>query len=387
MQHPKPYHYIIVGAGLFGATFARLATDAGCRCLVIDKRHHTGGNIHCENIDGITVHAYGAHIFHTDSSKIWDFVNSFVPFNRFTNSPLAIAPDGNIYNLPFNMNTFHQIWPDVVTPQQAQLRIEQQRAQAERIMAADGVSTPRNLEEMALSLVGSDIYRLLVKGYTEKQWGRPCAQLPAFIIKRLPVRFTYDNNYFNDPFQGIPVGGYNALIDRLLEGADILLDTDFFNNPDHWKSLGNTLVFSGRIDQFYNFRYGRLEYRSLRFETSVLNTPNAQGNAVVNYTDAQVPYTRIIEHKHFEAFGNDVYKNPRTVLTHEYPAQWQEGMEPFYPVNDQTNQTIYNQYRLLAEAETSVIFGGRLAEYRYYDMAPVIARAMELFENHHDGPR
>lgn len=380
MDSALPYDYLIVGSGLFGATFARLATDAGLKCLVLEKRPHTGGNVHCRDIHGITVHAYGAHIFHTSDKRVWDFVNALVPFNRFTNSPLAVAPDGKLYNLPFNMNTFHSIWPDVVTPEQARRRIDSQRTLAVRAMQDRGVSRPRNLEEMALSLVGHDIYHLLVKGYTEKQWGRKCTDLPAFIIRRLPVRFSYDNNYFNDTWQGIPVGGYNPLVDRLLEGSQVLTGTDFFADREHWTAMARKIVFTGRIDEFYGFRFGRLDYRSLRFETTVEDTPNAQGNAVVNYTAADVPFTRIIEHKHFEAFGNSVYDNPRTVITHEYPAEWQEGMEPFYPVNDTTNQEIYEKYRALAQAESNVIFGGRLAEYRYYDMAPVIARAMELFE-------
>ncbi len=375
MDSAKKYDYLIVGAGLFGATFARLATDAGFRCLVIDKRPHTGGNVHCERIADITVHAYGAHIFHTSDRRVWDFVNALVPFNRFTNAPLAVAPDGNLYNLPFNMNTFCRIWPGVHTPEQAAARIDAQRAEA----ALEG--EPQNLEQMALSLVGRDIYRLLVKGYTEKQWGRPCSELPAFIIKRLPVRLTFDNNYFNDAFQGIPIGGYNPLIDKLLEGSDVELNTNYFDDPDRWRPLAKRMVFTGRIDEYFGFRFGRLDYRSLRFDTEVQERPNAQGNAVVNYTDAAIPYTRIIEHKHFESFGNSVYDNPRTVITREYPAEWQEGMEPFYPVNDARNQDIYGRYRALAEAEEDVIFGGRLAEYRYYDMAPVIARAMELFDN------
>lgn len=374
----KEYDYLIVGAGLYGSTFAHLASKAGKRCLVIDKRPHTGGNIFCEKIEGINVHKYGAHIFHTSDRKVWDFVNSITPFNRFTNSPIAIAPDGNLYNLPFNMNTFCRIW-GVKTPREAAAMLEQQRARAIEKMRAKGVSEPRNLEEQALSLVGEDIYRLLIEGYTEKQWGRKCTELPAFIIRRLPVRLTFDNNYFNDTFQGIPEGGYNPLTDGLLEGSEVRLRTDFFEDRAFWESKADKILFTGKIDEFYGYRFGKLDYRTVRFETEVLDEPNHQGNAVVNYTSSDVPYTRIIEHKHFETFGNAVYDNPRTVISREYSTEWMEGMEPFYPVNDTANQRIYERYATLAGREKNVIFGGRLAEYRYYDMAPLIASVMNLF--------
>ena len=345
---------------------------------MIDKRPHTGGNIYCSEVEGINVHQYGAHIFHTSDRKVWDFVNSIVPFNRYTNYPVAQAPDGRLYNLPFNMNTFYQMW-SVKTPAEAQAKLDEQRHQAVERMQADGVSEPRNLEEQALLLIGRDIYEQLIKGYTEKQWGRPCTELPAFIIRRLPVRLTFDNNYFNDSYQGIPVGGYNRLTEGLLAGADVLLDTDFFDNREHWQSVADKIVFTGKIDEFYGYRFGQLQYRTVRFETEVLDEPNHQGNAVVNYTSADVPYTRIIEHKHFETFGAAVYDNPHTVISREYSTEWQEGMEPFYPVNDAVNQAVYKKYRELAAKEKNVIFGGRLAEYKYYDMAPIIAAVMALF--------
>ena len=377
MENMK-YDYLIVGAGLYGATFAHFATRQGKRCLVIDKRPHTGGNIYCSEVEGINVHQYGAHIFHTSDRKVWDFVNSIVPFNRYTNYPVAQAPDGRLYNLPFNMNTFYQMW-SVKTPAEAQAKLDEQRHQAVERMQADGVSEPRNLEEQALLLIGRDIYEQLIKGYTEKQWGRPCTELPAVIIRRLPVRLTFDNNYFNDSYQGIPVGGYNRLTEGLLAGADVLLDTDFFDNREHWQSVADKIVFTGKIDEFYGYRFGQLQYRTVRFETEVLDEPNHQGNAVVNYTSADVPYTRIIEHKHFETFGAAVYDNPHTVISREYSTEWQEGMEPFYPVNDAVNQAVYKKYRELAAKEKNVIFGGRLAEYKYYDMAPIIAAVMALF--------
>ena len=377
MENMK-YDYLIVGAGLYGATFAHFATRQGKRCLVIDKRPHTGGNIYCSEVEGINVHQYGAHIFHTSDRKVWDFVNSIVPFNRYTNYPVAQAPDGRLYNLPFNMNTFYQMW-SVKTPAEAQAKLDEQRHQAVERMQADGVSEPRNLEEQALLLIGRDIYEQLIKGYTEKQWGRPCTELPAFIIRRLPVRLTFDNNYFNDSYQGIHVGGYNRLTEGLLAGADVLLDTDFFDNREHWQSVADKIVFTGKIDEFYGYRFGQLQYRTVRFETEVLDEPNHQGNAVVNYTSADVPYTRIIEHKHFETFGAAVYDNPHTVISREYSTEWQEGMEPFYPVNDAVNQAVYKKYRELAAKEKNVIFGGRLAEYKYYDMAPIIAAVMALF--------
>ena len=372
------YDYLIVGAGLFGATFAYKAKQAGYRCLVIDKRAHTGGNIYCENKDGINVHKYGAHIFHTSNKDVWNFVNSFVEFNRYTNSPLANYK-GELYNLPFNMNTFHQMW-DIVTPSEAKDIIEQQKKEAIETMRREGASTPRNLEEQAIALVGKDIYEKLIKGYTEKQWGRRCDELPAFIIKRLPVRFAYDNNYFNDKYQGIPIGGYNRLINALLEGIEVKTDTDFFENRGYWESIASKIVFTGRIDEYYNYRFGKLEYRSVRFEEEVIDTPNHQGNAVVNYTDKNIPYTRIIEHKHFEQFGEDIYKIPMTVISKEYSIEWKDGIEPYYPVNDERNNAMYHHYKQLADKEANVIFGGRLAEYKYYDMAPVIESALKTYE-------
>lgn len=373
------YDYLIVGAGLFGATFAHLACKQGKRCLVIDKRPHTGGNIYCEDIEGINVHKYGAHIFHTSDREVWDFVNSIVPFNRYTNCPVAQAPDGKLYNLPFNMNTFYRMW-GVKTPAEAQAKLDEQRHEAVERMKADGIAEPRNLEEQALTLIGKDIYEQLIKGYTEKQWGRKCTELPAFIIRRLPVRMIFDNNYFNDAYQGIPIGGYNRLIDGLLDGIKVKLDADFFADRCHWESVADKIVFTGKIDEYYGYRFGRLEYRTVRFETEILDNPNYQGNAVVNHTSADVPYTRVIEHKHFETFGNAVYDNPKTVISREYSTEWTDGMEPFYPVNDARNQAVYEQYHALAEQETSVIFGGRLAEYKYYDMAPIVAQVLNLFK-------
>ena len=378
-SNDKHYDYLIVGSGLFGATFAYMAHRQGKSCLVIDKRPHTGGNIHCRKVEGINVHEYGAHIFHTSDRKVWEFVNSLVPFNRYTNSPVAKAPDGRLYNLPFNMNTFYAMW-GVETPAQAQAKLDEQRREAIAGMEAEGVTEPRNLEEQALRLVGRDIYEQLIKGYTEKQWGRRCTQLPAFIIRRLPLRMTFDNNYYNDAYQGIPVGGYNLLTDRLLEGVDVLTSTDFFDRREHWEQTADRIVFTGKIDEYFGYRFGHLQYRSVRFETETLAEANHQGNAVVNYTSADVPFTRIIEHKHFETFGQEVYDNPVTVVSREYSAEWQPGMEPFYPVNDERNNALYIRYRELADAETNVIFGGRLAEYKYYDMAPVIARALSLFD-------
>lgn len=373
------YDYLIVGAGLYGATFAHFATKQGKRCLVIDKRNHPGGNIYCEEIDGINVHKYGAHIFHTSDAEVWNFVNSIVPFNRYTNSPVAKAPNGKLYNLPFNMNTFYQLW-GVETPDKAVEILNLQRAEAQRKMETEGIIEARNLEEQALSLIGKDIYELLIKGYTEKQWGRKCTDLPAFIIRRLPVRLTFDNNYFNDLYQGIPIGGYNKLIDGLLEGSDILLNTDFFNNRTEWESRADKIVFTGKIDEFYNYQFGKLEYRTVSFATEVLDMPNYQGNAVVNYTGAEVPFTRIIEHKHFEMFGDQVYQNNKTVISREFSSEWHDGMEPFYPVNDTANQSIYEKYHNLASKEKNVIFGGRLAEYRYYDMAPIVKQVIKLFK-------
>ncbi|MDE7345767.1 MAG: UDP-galactopyranose mutase [Muribaculaceae bacterium] len=376
----KPYDFLIVGSGLFGATFAYLVKQQGKRCLVIDKRSHPGGNIYCEEIESINVHKYGAHIFHTSDKEVWDFVNSIVPFNRYTNCPVAQAPDGKLYNLPFNMNTFYQMW-GVKTPGEAYAKLDEQRREAVERMKAEGISEPRNLEEQALTLIGKDIYEQLIKGYTEKQWGRKCSELPAFIIRRLPVRLTFDNNYFNDVYQGIPIGGYNKLIESLLEGVEVKLDTDFFEDRKHWESVADKIVFTGKIDQYYEYKFGKLEYRTVRFETEVLDNPNWQGNAVVNYTASDVPFTRIIEHKHFELFGNAVYDNHKTVISREYSTEWKDGMEPFYPVNDKHNQDIYNKYKDLAKKEENVLFGGRLAEYKYYDMAPIIRQVFDMAEN------
>ena len=373
------YDFLIVGAGLFGATFAHLAHKQGKRCIVIDKRPHSGGNIYCENVEGINVHKYGAHIFHTSDKAIWDFVNSIVPFNRYTNSPIAMAPNGQLYNMPFNMNTFYQMW-GVKTPSEAKAILESQRKEAIDKMAIEGITKPRNLEEQALTLIGKDIYEQLIKGYTEKQWGRKCNELPAFIIRRLPVRMTFDNNYFNDAYQGIPIGGYNKLIDGLLEGIEIKLDTNFFDNRKYWESIADKIVFTGKIDEFYDYRFGKLEYRTVRFEISKYHTPNFQGNAVINYTSADIPYTRTIEHKHFETFGDAVYDNPWTVVSKEFSTEWHEGMEPFYPVNDVRNQETYEKYHKLAEKELNTIFGGRLAEYKYYDMAPIISKVFNIFK-------
>ena len=370
----KKYDYLIVGSGLFGATFAYLATKSGKKCLVIDKRTHLGGNIYCEDDEGIHVHKYGAHIFHTSNKEVWDFVNSFVPFNRYTNSPVANF-EGKLYNLPFNMNTFYAMW-GVITPEQAQAKIDEQKKEA---VAALGGREPANLEEQALTLVGRDIYEKLIKGYTEKQWGRKCTELPAFIIKRLPVRLTFDNNYFNDSYQGIPIGGYNKLIEGLLEGIETKTETDFFEDRAYYEDLAEKIVFTGKIDEFYNFQFGKLEYRTVRFETEKINKQNYQGNAVVNYTEAKVPYTRIIEHKHFEP-ENPAWNEDVTIISREYSTEWKDGMESFYPVNDAKNGELYQRYRVLADGEQNVIFGGRLAEYKYYDMDDVIARVFEVFK-------
>ncbi len=373
----REYDYLIVGSGLFGAVFAHMAARAGRKCLVIDRRRHLGGNIYCESIEGINVHKYGAHIFHTSDRKIWDFVNSFVEFNRYTNCPVANFR-GRLYNLPFNMNTFYQMW-GTVTPEEAKQKIDSQRREIMEALSSRGISEPRNLEEQALMLVGRDIYETLVKGYTEKQWGRSCKELPAFIIRRLPVRFVFDNNYFNDTYQGIPEGGYNRLTEALLEGIETRTGADFFADRNYWTGLADKVVFTGQIDEFYDYRFGKLEYRTVRFENEIIDRPNYQGNAVVNYTDADVPYTRIIEHKHFERFGDEVLKEPVTVISKEYSVEWQEGMEPYYPVNDAKNSALYARYKELADREADVVFGGRLAEYRYYDMAPVIGSAMKMF--------
>ena len=369
----KKYDFLIVGSGLFGATFAYRARKAGKRCLVIDKRAHLGGNVYCENTEGINVHKYGAHIFHTSNKAVWDFVNSIVEFNRYTNSPVANYK-GKLYNLPFNMNTFYQMW-GVKTPEEARAKIEEQKADA---VASLNGREPANLEEQALTLVGRDIFEKLIKGYTEKQWGRKCVDLPAFIIKRLPVRLAFDNNYFNDRYQGIPMGGYNKLIDGLLSGVETQVNVDFFDDRARWESIADKIVFTGKLDEFYGYRFGKLEYRTVRFENETLDMPNYQGNAVVNYTEREVPYTRIIEHKHFEMFGQDVYDCPKTVVSTEYSTEWTEGMEPYYPVNDSRNNELAEKYRALAAQEPSVIFGGRLAEYKYYDMAPIIERVLNL---------
>ena len=375
-MNTKLYNYLIVGSGLFGATFAYQAKQAGKTCLVIDKRPQLGGNIYCQETEGIHVHQYGAHIFHTANKEVWDFVNTLVPFNRYTNCPVANYK-GELYNLPFNMNTFYQMW-GVHTPEEAMAEISRQQS---AIRTQLGGREPANLEEQALMLVGKDIYEKLIKSYTEKQWGRPCTELPAFIIRRLPLRFIFDNNYFNDPYQGIPIGGYNALIAKLLEGIETRVNCDYFAHREELDSLADKIVYTGPIDQFYDYRFGQLQYRTVRFETETLDTPNYQGNAVVNYTDSETPYTRIIEHKHFESFGQAVYDNPKTVISREYSTEWQPGMEPYYPVNDERNAALYAQYRALAEQETRVLFGGRLAEYKYYDMSPTIEQALLLVKS------
>ena len=386
----KQYDYLIVGAGIYGATFACMAHRQGKRCLVIDKRNHLGGNIYCENIEGINVHKYGAHIFHTSNKQVWEFVNSIVEFNRYTNSPIANYK-GKQYNLPFNMNTFYQMW-GVLTPAEAQAKIEEQRQEALERMKADGVTEPRNLEEQAQLLIGKDIYEILIKGYTEKQWGRKCSELPAFIIKRLPVRFVHDNNYFNDRFQGIPMGGFNKLIDGMLKGVDVITNVDFFDcqrsfdetlgvykvQNSKFKVQSSKILYTGKLDEYYDYRFGKLEYRTVRFEEEIFDMPNYQGNAVMNFTDAEVPYTRIIEHKHFEMFGDDVYKCPKTVISREYSSEWKEGMEPYYSVNDERNMSLYQQYKELADQEPNLILGGHLAEYKYYDMAPIVEKVMGL---------
>lgn len=360
------YDYLVVGAGPFGATFAYEANKRGKKVLVIDKRDHVGGNMYCENIEGINVHKYGAHIFHTSNKKVWDYVNQFCTFNNYINSPIANYK-GEIYNLPFNMNTFNKLW-GVVTPAEAKAKIDEQ-------IKESGITEPKNLEEQAISLVGKDIYEKLIKGYTEKQWGRSTTELPAFIIKRLPVRYTYDNNYFNDKYQGIPEGGYNVIFDKLLEGIDVELNVDFFEKKEELLAKADKIVFTGMIDQYFDYKFGVLEYRSLRFEHETLDEENHQGNAVVNYNEREVPYTRIIEHKHFE-FG----KQPKTVITREYPAEWKQGDEPYYPVNNDKNAEIFKKYQELAKQEKNVIFGGRLANYKYYDMHHVFEVALEAVE-------
>lgn len=371
----KKYDYLIVGAGLFGSVCAWRARQSGKTCLVIDKRPHVGGNVYCEDVEGIHVHKYGAHIFHTSNKQVWDFVNSLVPFNRYTNSPLANY-HGELYNLPFNMNTFCQMWSDVKTPQEAEARINEQKAEA---IAALAGREPQNLEEQALCLVGKDIFQKLIKEYTEKQWGRACKDLPAFIIKRLPVRFVFDNNYFNDLYQGIPVGGYNVLIKRLLEACDVQTNCDFFATyRDSWRDFANQMVYTGQLDEYFDFRLGRLDWRTVSFKTRIENIPNYQGNAVINYTSHERPFTRVIEHKHFEMFGRAVYECPKTVVSEEYSTEYKAGMEPYYPVNNDCNNALAEQYKQLAAKEKNVLFGGRLAEYKYYDMAPIIERALEI---------
>jgi len=374
MNTKKEYDLLIVGAGIYGTTAAHKAKQEGKRCLVIDIRPHLGGNIYCENVEGINVHKYGAHIFHTNNKKVWEFVNSIVEFNRYTNSPIANYK-GKQYNLPFNMNTFYQMW-GVLTPEEAHQKIDEQRQEALAKMREDGITEPRNLEEQALLLIGKDIYKTLIKGYTEKQWGRKCTDLPAFIIKRLPVRFVHDNNYFSDRFQGIPMGGFNKLIDGLLDGIETRLNVNFFDDRPYWESIADHILFTGKIDEYFDYQFGQLEWRSVRFEQETLDMPNYQGNAVMNFTDAEVPYTRIIEHKHFEMFGDEVYKCPKTVISREYSSEWHPGMEPFYTVNDERNNLLYQKYKALADQEQHVTFGGRLAEYKYYDMAPIIEKVM-----------
>lgn len=373
----QKYDYLIVGSGLFGATFAYRAKQMGLKVLVIDKRPHLGGNIYCEEVEGIQVHKYGAHIFHTSNKKVWDFVNSIVEFNRYTNCPVANYK-GELYNLPFNMNTFYQLW-GVKTPVEAQAKIEEQRMEAIQTL---GNREPQNLEEQALCLVGKDIFERLIKEYTEKQWGRSCKELPAFIIRRLPVRMVYDNNYFNDKYQGIPIGGYNKLIEGLLQGIDCKTDVDFFHSEyRNWGKIAKKLVYTGAIDEYFDYSLGKLDWRTVSFKTRIENTANFQGNAVVNYTSHEVPYTRVIEHKHFEHFGQDVYNLPKTVISEEYSTEYQSGMEPYYPVNDERNNALAEAYRKLAAKEENVIFGGRLAQYKYYDMAPIVEQVLALSIN------
>lgn len=368
------YDYLIVGSGLFGAIFAREATKKGKKCLVIEKRNHIAGNIYTEEQNGIQIHKYGAHIFHTSNKEVWEYINQFAEFNRYTNSPVARYKD-ELYNMPFNMNTFNKMW-GVVTPEEAKAKIEEEKKEA-------NITEPKNLEEQAISLVGKTIYEKLVKGYTQKQWGKECKDLPSFIIKRLPVRFIYDNNYFNDNYQGIPIGGYTAIIEKMLKGIEVKLNTDFFDNREELENIAEKIVFTGPIDKFYNYKFGELEYRSLRFETEIKDIENYQGNAVVNYTEYEIPYTRIIEHKHFE-YGPSLGKiaegdaKEKTIITREYPDKWVQGKEPYYPINNDKNNEIYGKYKELADKEKNVIFGGRLGEYKYYDMHKVIERALEV---------
>ena len=361
------YDYLIVGSGLFGSIFAYEANKKGKKCLVIEKRPHVGGNIYTENVEGIQVHKYGAHIFHTSNKDVWNYINQFAEFNRYTNSPVARYKD-ELYNMPFNMNTFHALW-GVITPDEAKAKIEEEKKEA-------GITEPKNLEEQAISLVGKTIYEKLVKGYTEKQWGRKATELPSFIIKRLPVRFIYDNNYFNDSYQGIPIGGYTQIIEKMLDGIEVRLNYDYFDHKDELKDIADKIIFTGQIDKFYDYKFGELEYRSLRFETETLNTSNYQGNAVVNYTEYEVPYTRIIEHKHF-----DYVDTGKTIITREYPAKWDKDKEPYYTINDEKNSNLYNKYKELSEKDNRVIFGGRLGQYKYFDMDKVIAEALKCVEN------
>ena len=363
----KEYDYLVVGAGLFGSVFAYEANKRGKKVLVIDKRGHIAGNIYTKEVAGINVHEYGAHIFHTSNKEIWQYIQQFAEFNRYTNSPIAIYKD-EVYNMPFNMNTFSRLW-NIKTPKEAQEIIEKQRREA-------GISKPENLEEQAISLVGKDIYEKLVKGYTQKQWGRKCTDLPSFIIKRLPVRFTYDNNYFNDLYQGIPIGGYTKIVKKMLKGIEVRLNCDFFENRNELENLAKKIVFTGKIDEFYNYKLGKLEYRTVHFEEKIYDIANYQGNAVINYTEKDIPYTRIIEHKHFEMFGADINKCSKTIISKEYSMEWMEGMDPYYPINDERNNILAEQYRSLGAQELNVIFGGRLAEYKYYDMAPIIKKVM-----------
>lgn len=363
----KKYDYLIVGSGLFGAVVAQRAHEQGKKVLILEKRPHIAGNVYTEEIEGINVHKYGAHIFHTNNKKVWEYVNRFAEFNRFTNSPVANYKN-ELYSLPFNMYTFNKMW-GVVTPEEATAKIEEQKEAA-------GIKEPRNLEEQAISLVGTDIYEKLVKGYTEKQWGRPCTELPAFIIKRLPVRFTFDNNYFNALYQGIPIGGYTQMVANMLEGIEVVLEEDYLSKKEEWNDVADKVIYTGAIDAFYDYQLGALEYRSVRFETEVLDKPNFQGNAAVNYTDRETPWTRIIEHKWFE-FGTQ----PKTVISKEYSSEWKKGDEPYYPVNDEKNNALYNEYKKLAEQEEKIIFGGRLGQYKYYDMDAVIAEALKLSNN------
>lgn len=378
----EKYDYLIVGSGLFGATFAYRARQQGKKCLVIDKRPQLGGNVYCEDMEGIHVHKYGAHIFHTSNKKVWDFVNSIVEFNRYTNCPVANYK-GRLFNLPFNMNTFYQMW-GVRTPEEAQAKIDEQKAEYAKELRVKNEelglpNEPHNLEEQAMLLVGKDIFNMLIKEYTEKQWGRKCTELPAFIIKRLPVRLVFDNNYFNDKYQGIPVGGYNKLIDGLLEGVECKTNVDFFQSEyRNWKEYADKMVYTGAIDEYFGYSLGKLDWRTVSFKTRVEDTPNYQGNAVVNYTSHEVPYTRVIEHKHFEMFGQEVYDCPKTVISEEYSMEYKEGMEPYYPVNDERNNLLAEKYRNLASQEENVMFGGRLAQYKYYDMAPVIEQVLEM---------